>query len=83
MGFYDVSEGRKAEGRFNFLSEKFTCFDINNKLIGQTYDGASVMSGDLNGLQRKILNVAPQALFIHCYAYRINLILQYYYVNVS
>jgi hypothetical protein len=45
-------------------------------LVGQTYDGASVMAGELNGLQSKIRSIAPQAQFTHCYAHRLNLILQ-------
>lgn len=76
MGFFDVSSGKNAEQLFNFLTENFKNFNIENKLVGQTYDGASVMSGDLHGLQARIKGVAPQALFIHCYAHRLNLILQ-------
>jgi hypothetical protein len=34
------------------------------------------MSGELNGLQSKIKSTAPQALFIHCYVHRLNLVLQ-------
>ncbi|KAJ8912005.1 hypothetical protein NQ315_003542 [Exocentrus adspersus] len=76
MGFFDVSGGKKAEDLFNLLIQNFKKFDIENKLVGQTYDGASIMSGDLNGLQARIKTVAPQALFTHCYAHRLNLILQ-------
>lgn len=76
MGFFNVSQGRRAEDLFNLLTDKFQKFDIQNKLIGQTYDGASVMSGELNGLQTKVKSVAPQALFTHCYAHNLNLVLQ-------
>jgi hypothetical protein len=34
------------------------------------------MSGELNGLQTKIKAIAPRALFTHCFAHRLNLILQ-------
>jgi hypothetical protein len=34
------------------------------------------MSSELNGLQSKIKSTVPQALFIHCYANRLNLVLQ-------
>ncbi|XP_063929547.1 zinc finger MYM-type protein 1-like [Zophobas morio] len=70
--FRYVTNGKIVERFMGFFND----FDLANKLIGQTYDGASVMSGELNGLQSKIKNVAPQALFIHCYAHRMNLILQ-------
>ncbi|KAJ3654966.1 hypothetical protein Zmor_014116 [Zophobas morio] len=76
MGFFDASEGRTAADLFNLLTENFSKYDITNKLIGQTYDGASVMSGELNGLQSRVKQIAPQALFTHCYAHRLNLILQ-------
>jgi hypothetical protein len=42
MGFYNVSEGRKADDLFQFLSTEFEKFNIREKLIGQTYNGASV-----------------------------------------
>ncbi|CAI6375386.1 unnamed protein product [Macrosiphum euphorbiae] len=34
------------------------------------------MSGHLNGLQSKVLEKYPKAMFTHCYAHVINLILQ-------
>jgi hypothetical protein len=34
------------------------------------------MVGSLNGLQAKIKNDAPNALFTHCVAHRLNLVLQ-------
>jgi hypothetical protein len=40
------------------------------------YDYLFLMSGELNGLQSKIKSTAPQALFIHCYVHRLNLVLQ-------
>ena len=38
-----------------------------HSLISQGYDGASVMSGRCSGVQR-IMEVAPQAIYIHCFA---------------
>lgn len=77
FGFYDVSEDRSAEGLFNLITSLLQEFNIENKLVGQCYDGASVMAGNLNGLQARIKELAPNALFIHCLAYRLNLVLQY------
>jgi hypothetical protein len=76
LGFFDVSAGRTADQLFSFLTGKFEKFNLQKKLVAQTYDGAAVMSGELNGLQSKIKSTAPQALFIHCYAHRLNLVLQ-------
>jgi hypothetical protein len=76
LGFFDVSAGRTADQLFSFLTGKFEKFNLQKKLVAQTYDGAAVMSGELNGLQSKIKSTAPQALFIYCYAHRLNLVLQ-------
>lgn len=54
------------------ILKEFGCLE---KLIAQTYDGASVMSGHLNGVQAKLKNEVPEALFIHCYSHRLNLVL--------
>ena len=75
MGFFDVSSGKDASSLFNFMQEYFAKYDFKNKLVAQTYDGAAVMSGQLNGLQAKIKEVAPQAVFVHCYAHVLNLAL--------
>nr|CAI5825616.1 unnamed protein product [Callosobruchus analis] len=42
-------------------------FDFKTILVAQTYDGAAVMASELN--------VAPPALFTHCYAHALNLVL--------
>ncbi|XP_065315928.1 zinc finger MYM-type protein 1-like [Gordionus sp. m RMFG-2023] len=43
-------------------------------LVGQSYDGASNMSGRINGVQALIRAEAPKAAFIWCYCHRLNLI---------
>lgn len=46
------------------------------KCVGQSYDGASVMSGSNNGVQVKIRELAKNPCpYIHCYAHRLNLVL--------
>ncbi|XP_025406287.1 protein ZBED8-like [Sipha flava] len=40
----------------------------------QSYDGANVMSGKFNGLQNKIKNQYPHAIYTHCMAHKMNLI---------
>lgn len=47
-----------------------------NKLIGQSYDGAAVMSGSINGVQKIVRNTYPYAFYVHCYAHQLNLILE-------
>jgi len=77
FGFYDVSEDHTAEGLFNLITSLLLEFNIEKKLVGQCYDGASVMAGNLNGLQARIKEIAPNALFTHCFAHKLNLVLQH------
>ena len=44
-------------------------------LVSQGYDKASVMSGRCSGVQQRIKTVAPQAIYVHCYAHCLNLVL--------
>lgn len=76
LGFHDVSSERTAQALFELVDNVLRPFNYKDKLIGQCYDGASTMSGHLNGLQKKVKDEAPQAIFIHCLAHRLNLVLQ-------
>ena len=44
-------------------------------IVSQGYDGASVMSGHCSGVQQRIKKVASQAVYVHCYAHCLNLVL--------
>jgi len=46
--------------------------DLRN-IVGQGYDGASVMSGRENGVQALIRRDYPNALFVHCQSHCLNL----------
>ena len=74
--FEDVTSGKRADDIaaliFRFLEEHECSLD---KLVAQCFDGAAVMASGLNGVQAKIKERAPMALFIHCYAHRLNLVL--------
>ena len=49
--------------------------DTASHLIAQRYDGASVMSGRLGGLQAIMReSVCPLAIYVHCWAHRYNLV---------
>ena len=50
IGFTDVSADRTADGLFKHAHQVVKEFELQQKLVGQTYDGASVMSGHINGL---------------------------------
>jgi hypothetical protein len=70
-----VAKGRKADDPVNLLTTTFSRLNLLQKLVGQTYDGASVASV-MAREQSKIRSIAPQAKFTHCYAHRVNSILQ-------
>ena len=44
-------------------------------IVSQGYDGASVMSGRCSGVQERLREFAPHAIYIHCYAHTLNLVL--------
>ena len=46
-----------------------------NKVIAQTYDGASVMKGRIGGVHVKVKQVYQNAHYVHCAAHQVNLIL--------
>ncbi|KAJ4451822.1 hypothetical protein ANN_03296, partial [Periplaneta americana] len=76
LGFRDVSADRTAAALFDHVNEIIEQYNCEEKLVAQTYDGAAVMSSHLNGLQSKVLEKYPKALFTHCYAHVMNLVLQ-------
>ena len=50
--------------------------DDKDKLIAQTYDGASVMRGQKAGVQQKVREQFKNAHYVHCYAHQLNSIMQ-------
>ena len=71
----DVSDDRRASAIAQYILgilQKFNCVE---KLVAKTNDGASVMLSELNGVQAKIKKNVPEAMFLHCYAHKLNLVL--------
>ncbi|XP_046858656.1 uncharacterized protein LOC124452108 [Xenia sp. Carnegie-2017] len=70
LKFRNVSTNRSAQGISDIVKGILERYGeaVIPKLVMQTYDGASVMSGHLNGLQ-------ALCLFFHCAAHRLNLVL--------
>ncbi|XP_034232796.1 zinc finger MYM-type protein 1-like [Thrips palmi] len=48
--------------------------DWRRFLVGQAYDGALNMRGHEKGLQQRVRDVNPAALYIWCHAHRLNLV---------
>ncbi|KAL4126637.1 hypothetical protein QTP88_010849 [Uroleucon formosanum] len=75
LGFLEVSRGRNAD----FLATEILKFLPKSELshlniIAQSHDGAAVMSGHLGGIHAKIKEKYPTAIFTHCMAHRLNLV---------
>jgi hypothetical protein len=75
LRFTDASSGHSANSVFNHAVEILNDFECSPKLIAQTYDGATVMASQLAGVQAKIHEQYPNAIFVHCYVHRLNLVL--------
>ena len=77
IGFFDVSTNKNAKGFSEVIINVLNDWGVTNKIVSQTYDGASVMAGDRGGVQFFIKQVCTNAIFLHCYAHKLNLVLLY------
>lgn len=71
-------ENQTADGLSKCILDQLDIILDGNreKLIAQTFDGASVMKGKKGGVQAKIKLVYNNAHFVHCYAHQLNLIMK-------
>lgn len=73
--FKDCSAGRDAGQLANIVIDILKELNIDGlSVVAQTYDGASVMSGKHAGLQAKVRQVYPEAVYFHCYAHKVALV---------
>ena len=73
VGYVPLKE-QNAEAIATAIKKKLADMGLNlGKMVGQGYDGASVMSGRENGVQALIRREYPNALFIHCQSHCLNL----------
>uniref|UniRef100_A0A667WWJ6 DUF4371 domain-containing protein n=1 Tax=Myripristis murdjan TaxID=586833 RepID=A0A667WWJ6_9TELE len=49
--------------------------EYREQLVGQGYDGASVMSGKHSGVSARIQSLAKHAFYVHCNAHCLNLVI--------
>lgn len=73
LGFFHLVD-QSAQGVEQLLKSVLSQIDIT-KCRGQGYDGASVMSGKLSGVQKRFQDCVPNALYVHCNAHNLNLVL--------
>lgn len=76
IGFYNVSGESNAHALSQLIIGKVKELGLQSKLIGQAYDGAATMAGCKSGVQKQVGDEFPMAVFIHCHAHRLNLVLQ-------
>lgn len=75
LGFVPVDD-RTAEGLAGKILRVCEEYGLNlDKLVGQGYDGCSAMAGEEGGVQAIIRRRYPKALFVHCSAHRLNLVI--------
>ncbi|XP_076062742.1 zinc finger MYM-type protein 1-like [Oratosquilla oratoria] len=73
---YTPAEGLGAESLLQKIKETLAkCKIDHNTCVGQCYGVAAVMSGCTNGVQKIFRRDVSQAVYIHCYAHRLNLVL--------
>ena len=65
-----------AEELFHTIREKLQQCGIEfSNMRGQCYDGASNVSGIHTGLQSRIKEISSSAIYTHCYAHVLNLVI--------
>ena len=69
-------EETTADALFHTINKKLQQCGIEvANMRGQCYDGASNVSGVHTGLQARIKALSPSALYTHCYAHVLNLVI--------
>ena len=73
---YVHAEKLDAESLVKHILDTLALYQLDPTfIISQVYDGASVMSGCLSGVQTRLKQHAPNAIYIHCNAHCLNLCL--------
>ena len=78
LGLVDATDDQSADGLTEILKNQLRKYGITQehskeKLVGQSYDGAPTMSGELNGVQAQMQRDYPVAYYNHCAAHRFSL----------
>jgi hypothetical protein len=75
LGFHEVKD-QTALAMSNQIIKSINDKNIPlNKCRGQGYDGANTMKGTYGGVQKLIKDIEPNAVFVHCAAHNLNLVL--------
>ena len=75
-GYIHASSLKASSDLSEYILSQMTTFGLDrDKMVSQCYNGASVMSGCNSGVQTIIQSKCKQAVYVHCNAHRLNLIL--------
>ncbi|XP_066940948.1 zinc finger MYM-type protein 1-like [Macrobrachium rosenbergii] len=76
VGFHEVKSA-KGKALFQLVLDVLHKMELRiEDVVGQYYDGASNMSGKEKGVAIRVQEVAPKAIYVHCYEHLLNLALQ-------
>ncbi|KAL7637930.1 UNVERIFIED_CONTAM: hypothetical protein RMT77_011543 [Armadillidium vulgare] len=75
ISFPDVSSDRSSNGLLKHIENIVSEFNLGNKLVAQTFDGAAIMTCHKNCLRAKVIEKYPKSEFVHCFSRKQNLIL--------
>ena len=74
IGFVHISSLDAASLVEYICGTMSACHLSLDNCVSQCYDGASVMSGACSGVQARIREIAPCAIYTHCCTHQFNLI---------
>jgi hypothetical protein len=71
-----IASNLSAEHLCKYNTTHFMLYNLDvNMIVSQGYDGASVMSGCCSGVQQRVKELVPHAVYVHCHAHCLNLVL--------
>eukprot|EP00794_Sanderia_malayensis_P002228 gene2228-2538_t len=78
LGLIDASADQSAGSLTDIMLSTLEGYKVvpdngGEKVVGQSYDGAPTMSGNLNGVQKQVQEHFPAAYYNHCVAHKMSL----------
>jgi hypothetical protein len=71
-----VAPNLTAEHLYQYIIDTLTHYHFDlSSVVSQGYDGAAVLSGSVSGIQACIREIVPHAIYVHCQAHCLNLVL--------
>ncbi|KAJ8032695.1 Zinc finger MYM-type protein 1 [Holothuria leucospilota] len=69
-------ENTTAENLLQTLLGALKMVEIDtSKIVSQCYDGAANMSGGISGVQSRLKEIQPRAIYMHCFGHCLNLVI--------